>query len=118
MLEIRRPASAVEASPVAAGKKLVAFDALPIDTPPPRGPHKRGDMRRAAGPGCRFALRSIRATDRPPSLLLRRVGPRDRRRGQAWVRPPEIRGFGILADGDDAAADRAGAGEKIEQRIA
>src|ERR1700733_6327062 len=52
------------------------------------------------------------------SLLLRRVRARQRHLPQRWMRPPEIRGFGILADIDDAAADRAGASEQVEQRVA
>src|ERR1700733_16113025 len=37
---------------------------------------------------------------------------------QLRVRPPETGGGGILADLDNAAANRAGAGEMLEQRLA
>src|ERR1700730_16491707 len=50
--------------------------------------------------------------------LLRRIRPWQRLRRQARTWTPEIRGFGILPDGNDAAPDRAGAGEKLEQRVA
>ena len=39
-------------------------------------------------------------------------------RPQLRVRPAEIRRGGILADLDNAAADRAGAGKMLEQRLA
>src|SRR5690349_363330 len=37
---------------------------------------------------------------------------------QRWLLPAEIRCGGILADLEDAAADGAGAGEMVEQRLA
>src|SRR5262249_32155785 len=69
-----------------------------------------------------FSWRMIFSENRYPLfgimrlVAFRRVGPRQG--FERGMRPAEVGCLGILADLDDATADRAGAGEQIEQRIA
>src|SRR4051794_9520276 len=53
-----------------------------------------------------------------PLILAARIGPRHRRLRQRRVRPAEVGRRRVLADADDAAADRARAGEVVEQELA
>src|SRR5262245_12279613 len=53
------------------------------------------------------------------SLSFGRIGPRQRRHiRQAGMRAAEVGRGRVLTDRDDALADRSGAGEVVEQRVA
>ncbi|MEH2587151.1 hypothetical protein V1273_000990 [Bradyrhizobium sp. AZCC 1721] len=66
----------------------------------------------------RFASTGWLAMTMERPARMREAAPFSLRLLQRWMRAPEIRRGGILADLDDAAADGAGAGEMLEQRLA